>query len=176
MDESLTEQIARLDAVEQIRQLAVRYALAVDSRNLLTLGELFVEDVNLGRLGKGRDALRQDFTRRLRRFTTSIHFVCNHVIDIQDADRATGVVYTRAEHEMRGEWIVLALQYWDTYERRDGRWYFQRRRPMPWYAVDVAGRANGPIKMRWPDMPHATAPLPDAWPTWDEFWKDQPEA
>jgi hypothetical protein len=29
--------------------------------------------------------------------------------------------------------------------------------------------------MRWPDMPHAPAPLPEAWPTWGEFWKGEPE-
>jgi ketosteroid isomerase-like protein len=175
VDEALAEQIARLDAIEQIRQLAARYALAVDSRDLETLVQLFIEDVNLGRLGSGRDVLHKDFTRRLRRFTTSIHFVCNHVIDIENPDRATGVVYTRAEHELRGEWIVLALQYWDTYERRDGRWYFARRKAMPWYAIDAADRPNGAIKMRWPDMPHAAPPLPDAWASWGEFWRTERE-
>ena len=53
----------RLLAYEEIRQLAARYALALDSRNLDDLVALFVDDVQVGRETFGRAALRAEFDR-----------------------------------------------------------------------------------------------------------------
>src|SRR5438046_1505255 len=122
-NDDLARQIARLDAFEQIRQLAARYALAVDSRNLDDLVALFIEDVRVGRTERGRPALRAYFDRILRGFSTSFHFIGNHIIDLDGEDQAHGVVYCRAEHESGDHWVTQAMQYWDTYARRDGRWY-----------------------------------------------------
>lgn len=163
----------RLLALDQIRQLASRYAHAVDSRDLDGLVALFVDDVRVGANSTGRDALRRNFATRLRRFTTSIHFVCNHIIDFDGPDHAHGLVYTRAEHEMESKWIVLALQYQDTYERREGQWLFVRRKPLPWYAVDMLERPSGSRKVRWPDMPHTDAPVPSSYASWGTFWDAQ---
>src|SRR2546421_374171 len=80
-----------------IRQLAARYALAVDSRDLDALVELFVPDVDCGRWGTGRPALRSFFASVLERFHRSVHLVAGHVIDLRGAE-ASGVVYCRAEH------------------------------------------------------------------------------
>ncbi|MCZ6823841.1 MAG: nuclear transport factor 2 family protein, partial [Deltaproteobacteria bacterium] len=87
----------RLLAYEQIRQLAYRYALAVDSRDLDALVELFVDDVQVGGDRFGRDALREDFARQLREVGIMILFVGNHVIDLDDDDHAHGVVYCKGE-------------------------------------------------------------------------------
>ena len=47
--------VEELLARDQIRQLAQRYALAVDGKDLDTLATLFVQDVDNGRYGPGRD-------------------------------------------------------------------------------------------------------------------------
>jgi len=73
---------------EQIRQLACRYAEAVDSRDLDALAECFIEDVQVGRDTFGRDALRDWFDAVLRTFGVSIHFIGNHRITVLDDDRA----------------------------------------------------------------------------------------
>ena len=52
--------VARIDRIEShlaIQQLPIRYALAVDSRDLDSWVQLFVEDVNCGSHGVGREAL-----------------------------------------------------------------------------------------------------------------------
>ena len=64
--------IERLIAHDEIRLLASRYAVAVDSRDLDELVSLFVDDVRVGRDGDGnplvgRDALRESFGHRSRR-------------------------------------------------------------------------------------------------------------
>jgi hypothetical protein len=168
------DRLDRLESTEAIRQLAARYALALDAHDLDLLVECFVEDVQVGREGRGRDALKLDFDRRFRgrgyRITT--HFIGNHVIEFVDADHAIGVVYCRAEHEFPDELVAGPMQYFDEYVRVGRRWYFRRRRPMPWYYTDVLDRPVGPERLRWPGQPAARAPLPQWWPSWAEYWDD----
>ena len=165
--------IARLDRIEShlaIQQLPSRYALAVDARDLDAWLDLFVEDVDCGRHGKGREALRRWIDPQLRTFYRSHHQICGHVIDFIDADHATGKVYCRAEHEAYGKWIVMAICYFDTYERRQGRWYFVRRDEQHWYSSDIVERPTGPNFQRWPGKESQSANLPGRFPSWEQFW------
>lgn len=58
---------------DEIRQHASRHAEAVDSRVLVGLVALFVENVQVGRDGRGREALAAWFDSVLRTFGLSIH-------------------------------------------------------------------------------------------------------
>ena len=58
MTTDVERRLDRLEAYEQIRQLAARYALALDSRDVPTLVSLFVDDVEAGGGKKGREAGR----------------------------------------------------------------------------------------------------------------------
>src|SRR5262245_15822212 len=168
---TLEERIDRIESLDQIRQLPHRYALALDTRNMEDLVELFVEDVRVGRDAVGRAALRSWFTATMSRFGTSIHFVGNHIIDFDAADRAHGVVYCRDELERPGEWGVGYLQYWDDYERRGGVWYFVRRRFFRWFLVDALSRPAHGAGVSSDRL--TTGLLPDAWPSWNRFWREQ---
>jgi ketosteroid isomerase-like protein len=159
---------------EHIRQLACRYAEAVDSRNLDALMECFPEDVQVGREQHGREALRAWFDQVLRSFGVSMHMIGNHRIDVQDEDHATGVVYCRAEHAFDGEWLVMMIQYWDTYERIDGRWYFRRRKEKVWYGQMQVPSPGGVLADRWPGREPKQGNLPYEWPSWTTFWHDTP--
>lgn len=165
---TLEQRIDRLESLHAIQQLPVRYALAVDGRDLDEWVGLFVEDVWCGRAGHGRDVLRGLIDGMIRTFYRSIHQICGHRIDFQDADHATGAVYCRAEHEDAQGWIVMAIVYFDEYERRDGRWYFVRRREKHWYATDWQKRPTAPFN-DWPgrDLPPN---LPDGFASWPDFW------
>ena len=85
-------------------------------------------------------------------------------------------MYCRAEHEFPDQLVVGPMQYFDQYERRDGRWYFRRRRPMAWYFTDVLDRPTGAERVRWPGATDAPAPLPGWWPSWAAFWEADEEA
>jgi len=161
----------RLLAHEQIRQLACRYALAVDSRDLDALVELFVDDVQVGRDRFGRDALREDFERQLREVGISILFVGNHIIDLDDDDHARGVVYCKGELQVGERWITQAIQYRDRYERRTGRWYFVRRRHLLWYGRELGQSPLGLPPANWPEKHTGKGTLPESWETWQRFWK-----
>jgi hypothetical protein len=168
---SLEERLDRLESIEQIRELAHRYALGVDTRNLDDLVELFVEDVEVGRHRRGRAALRAWFAETFSRFGDSIHLVGNHVIDLVGRDEGRGVVYCRDELETNGTWQVGTIQYWDEYVRRGERWYFRRRRLYRWYVVDASEppRHGAGVPA---DQSLTIGQLPDAWPSWDRFWTE----
>ena len=84
--------LERLTARDEIRQLAYRYALAIDSRDIDLLVSLFVPDVRVGREERGREALREFWIRSLNTIGVSILFVGNHIIDFDARDRARSIV------------------------------------------------------------------------------------
>jgi SnoaL-like protein len=177
MTDDMAARLQRLEAYEAIRQLAARYALALDSRDVDSLAALFVDDVTVGNGASGRAALAEWFDPVLRPYRTTFHLIGNHVIDLVDEDHATGVVYCRPEHEVGDLWIVMPMQYWDRYERRDGTWLFKSRKPLAFYAADVLEhplRVDG--RFHFPGNPMIEgAELPDRWPSWRRFWSETGE-
>jgi ketosteroid isomerase-like protein len=160
----------RLIARDEIRQLAHRYALATDSRDLDALVALFVPDVQVGRDASGREALRRNFEEQLRGVGVTILFVGNHVIDFDDDGHARGVVYCKAEVQVGERWIHQAIQYHDHYERRDGRWYFVRRRHLLWYGVEAARNPLDQPPADWPARHTGRGTVPECWESWRRFW------
>ncbi len=154
------DQVAWLVANEEIRQLASRYAVALSHRRFDELVELFVPDVRVGRDGRGRAALRDDFERQLAPLGRVILQVTNHVIDVVDADSATGVVGSRGELELGADWVVQVIEYRDTYRRHEGHWLFERRRHHLWYGAPLGTSPIGLPPANWPQRAVGTGDLP----------------
>lgn len=161
--------IERIEARQAIGQLPIRYALAVDGRDLDAWLALFPPDVDCGRHGKGREVLRALIEPQLRTFYRSIHQICGHHIEFDGPDAARGTVYCRAEHEAGDEWIVMAIAYFDSYVRRDGEWHFARRQEKHWYAADWQSRPQAPFT-GWAAHPAPPA-LPGDFASWNDFWE-----
>jgi len=165
----LETRIDRLESRAAIEQLAIRYALAVDGRNLDAWTALFVPDVACGQHGVGREVLRRLIDPVLRTFYRSVHQICGHRIMFEERDAATGIVYCRAEHEDGDRWIVMAIAYFDEYRREAGEWYFVRRREKHWYAADWEERPRAPFT-GWDTHPRPPQ-LPGDFASWSDFWK-----
>ena len=164
------ERLDRLESLAAIQQLPNRYAVAIDSRNMEMMVSLFVPDVRVGRDEAGRDALKRWFTQEMRRHGPSCHFVGNHVVDFDDMDHAHGIVYCHDELSEGDTWEQGQLQYWDTYRRVTGTWYFERREFHRLYLVDWLTRpSHGAMRHR---DALTTRQLPEAYPSWGAFWKD----
>lgn len=165
--------LARIEARQQIGQLPIRYALAVDQRDVDTWVRLFVSDVDMGRHGSGRQTLRGYIEPQLRWFYRSVHLICGHRIDLGPDDgsdgpsTATGQVYCRAEHEVDDRWIVMAIRYDDVYRKVGDEWLFERRREHHWYAADVTER---PQAVNFDSWTAGRPRLPGVDPTWLTFW------
>jgi hypothetical protein len=170
-----TDPMAWLIACEEIRQLASRYAVSLNHRDLDALADLFVPDVRIGRDLSGRAALRANMATQLADGHRTILQVTNHVIDVHDADHASGVVGTRGEIERGDEWVIQVIEYHDTYERRDGRWLFVRRRHHLWYGADMLTRPNVLPDANWPQHQTGKGALPEMMPSW-QAWTEERDA
>ncbi|GAA4768783.1 nuclear transport factor 2 family protein [Novosphingobium ginsenosidimutans] len=166
----LARRVERTEARQAIGELPARYALAVDARDIEAWVNLFVEDVDCGRRGTGRDALRSFIVPSVRTFYRSIHQICGHTVDFIDDDHATGTVYCRAEHEDGDQWVVMAIIYFDRYVRRDRQWYFETRHEKHWYSADVLERPAPPFQL-WKTWASRLPELPGDFPTWRPFWE-----
>ena len=171
-DQTILDRLDRVESTLAIQQLPVRYAIAIDSRDIDSWLALFVDDVDCGRRGRGREALRGFIDPAIRTFYRSIHQILGHAIDFSDADHATGRVYCRAEHECGAGWIVQAICNFDTYERRDGQWYFTRREEDFWYSADLLEHPQQAEFQRWPGPAPKYRPqmMVSRFPTWRDFW------
>lgn len=169
------QRIARLESLDQIRQLPAKYALALDMRDMDAMVSLFPEDVRVGRDASGRLALRAFMDRTLRSpFTGTSHHIGGHIIEFDDAGHAHGVVYSKNEHETGNEWVIMQMMYIDDYVRApaaDGqRWHFARRLPLYWYATDLNKPPVGEHKMRWPGTDWIDGNFHKLFPSYAEFW------
>ena len=148
----------------EVRQLAFRYALAVDSRDLEGVARLFSRDSDFSRWGEGSDGCMKFFRGIWENFGRSVHTVTNHVVDRIDDTHAAGTVYCRAEQQQHdNSWRTYQLAYLDQYVVEDGQWQFLSRKSCFWY-VDVDG-------VRRIGHPERRPIVPDAWDTWHEFWQ-----
>jgi hypothetical protein len=171
-DPGLATRVERIEAHLAIQQLPVRYAMAVDARDIDAWVSCFRPDVDMGRHGTGRDALRRYIEPMVRRFYRSVHLICGHRIELTGPDRATGAVYCRAEHEVGEEWIAMAICYFDEYARVEGEWFFSRRRERHWYAADVTRTPQSAGFAGWTGS--AAPALPGEFGSWTRFWDGDP--
>jgi ketosteroid isomerase-like protein len=115
-----------------LRELAYRYARAVDRRDWALAGELFTEGCVL--LGPGYELVGRDAIlaglRRIDQFRATQHSVHNQLVEVT-GDRATGETYCTAHHlyERGGRVRKLSwgIRYQDRCARQDGAWRYERR-------------------------------------------------
>ena len=167
-----------MESYAAIQQLASRYARSLDARDIAAVVALFDPDVQVGVDGRGRPALQAWMSTLMSQMRTSVHLVANHVIDFDDANHASGVVYCRDELERpeHGEWAVGTIQYWDDYARLDGDWCFTPRRLHRWYLVDALTRPAAGAGVNDFGAHIRERLLPEAYPTWRKFWDTRSDA
>ncbi|MBV9512109.1 MAG: nuclear transport factor 2 family protein, partial [Caulobacteraceae bacterium] len=175
-----TDETQRLRAaadLAEIQQLPVRYAQAIDSRDLEALSKLWTPDVWMGKaFGAGPEAVIRYFEPILRKFYRSIHMIVGHKIDLIDESNARGQVYCRAEHESGADWVVQAIIYADEYRRVDGRWLFVKRKHHHWYSSPIDQTPTPPSFENWAALGGPLPDLPHVWPSWKPYWDNAPEA
>jgi SnoaL-like domain len=173
-DATLLARIDRIESQLAIGQLPPRYALALDSRDLDSLVGLFAPDVDCGRWGIGRQALKDFYDPTLRQFYRCHHQIVGHVIELDptNPDRAKGSTYCRAEHEDKDKWIVMTICYFDLYERHDGHWYFKSRDERHWYSSEICDRPGQPQFQNWDKFSkdRYQPRLPNTFPHWEAYW------
>ena len=158
---------------DEIRQLAYRYAYGVDGRDLDLLASLYVEDVRATRKTSGREAMRDVFSDSLSAIGVCVLFVGNHIIDFQDPEHATGIVYCHGWIDDGGPWIEQAIQYHDRYALRDGKWLFVRRKHLLVYGQTQPEHPLEQPLANWPANQVGRGSLPESEASWRAFWANR---
>jgi hypothetical protein len=138
------------------QNLAYRYALAIDSKNVDLMAALFSDRSSFGHWGDGPNGARAYYSEIWRRFRRSRHFVSNVIVTSIDEHTARGIVYCQSEQEWETGWTRRPLAYFDDYVVASAGWTFLRRKVCTWDGEQwTSGRQS--------------VSLPDAWSSWDEF-------
>lgn len=130
-----------LDRTE-IRELLLRYAHAVDRRDLELVASCFTADATYdGTLGHGgiADALAA-LRERMGRYDSTMHLIGNHFIEL-DGDTASSETYTIAYHRFAGNdgpnVLSVAVRYLDQLVRTSAGWRIRARVVRPeWQRYD----------------------------------------
>jgi uncharacterized protein (TIGR02246 family) len=130
-DAAVLERLARLEDLDEIRQLSLEYGVHMDAKDWKPFSEVFTEDGELvAAIGvvSGRHAIEALFDTTLREVPQSFHVFGEPEIDV-DGDRATA--RSRWAYVWTGPdgWpqILQYGHYEDALVRTDGRWLFERR-------------------------------------------------
>lgn len=133
VDDDLAQRLDRLESKEAIERLVAQYAHGFDAQDvelvksvwhdgaLLALGEPFGDFRGIEEIGEAAHALWAQSPRMH-------HWMANTVIDV-DGDSATGIAALNGlvSNVDDGPTAVIG-NYFDCYERRDGRWAITERR------------------------------------------------
>ena len=130
VEQTLEQQVARLTAIEDIKQMKALYCHYCDiGYDPEGIGNLFVEDgiwdgADFGRY-EGRAAIKEFFSGISSDIVFAGHLVLNPIITV-DGDTANGKWWlimpctTKLEGKREARW--LAAEYDDDYVKQDGVW------------------------------------------------------
>ena len=135
--ETLAQRVTELYDRMQIEQLVSRYAHAVREKDADLVMSLFAGndasvDFDRSAVPDGEDrvgaaALRKVYADGFEALDPWPH-LCNHVIDIQDATHATGVVSLELRTGKKSYQVAWIGIYQDIYEKVEGAWRFRTRK------------------------------------------------
>ncbi len=176
------EKLERLWSISQIRDLPLRYALYIDTRDLERFAELWSPRAERA---EPPDMDHHTFADGVDRFfrssTASVHLVANHLIEFDDPSHARGHVYCWAQTDRTSAWVEQMVLYQDRYVRGpDGVWRFETRRHLLWWGLPLPVHPRHQEPMDWPhgevhgNASFGRGSLPEGFATYRAFWGLEP--
>lgn len=181
MSDALEKRLRQLEDRCEIGELVTRYCLAMDNRDVAAIPGLFTADATVRSMdgvmhAVGRDAVVEMFLGRFAVLGPSNHVTHDRLVtfDTTKPDIAQGLVLSHAEMQRKGQPMLTAIRYTDSYQRDEGRWKFSERVLAFMYYVPTAQYldAFGPgLGQRMRAYDEA---VPADWPenleTWRKFY------
>lgn len=132
--QSTDQLLDQLVSRAELRELASRYCIAADDRDMEGLSALFTEDIHIesrdgAMVARGRQTVLAMFDQLFQIRGPSYHWTHDMIIrfDQDDPDVASGLVLAHAETTPNGVTSVAAIRYEDLYRREAGVWKFSER-------------------------------------------------
>ncbi|MCD2114167.1 nuclear transport factor 2 family protein [Rhodococcus rhodochrous] len=167
--------LARLIAKDEIRDLAGRYALAVDDHDIDSVLSMFTQDGVFevaGRELRGHNAIRPFYIDSMDRYHTMLHTPEIHLVTLVDDTNATGIMTGHAELAVHDTLMMTAFRYHDRYTRTENGWLFQRRSVSFMYALpfeSMSSSFRSTKRIRWPQTRYSEADYPESASTWNTY-------
>lgn len=155
----VSERLRELDDRHQLRDLTVRYCLAIDDSDWAGLLDMFTAEAQFGDT-RGRENVVELLRSIRSTYGRTIHTANGQTLRLLDADHASAIVPSHAELDIQGQTVLCAMRYYDDYEREDGTWRFARRSVKFSYALpftEMSGALTDPLPVRWPGTAPAAA-------------------
>ena len=166
------DRIEALIAREEIRSLPIRYAAAVEARDVDAMAGLFSPHARFGSYGEGPDGLRRLMTDSLTGSLFAVILVANHLIDLHDESHGSGQVWAHCYAHTRADGFVDQLiRYEDRYEKLDGRWLFNHRRHRLWYGASHTRSPLAQPAANWPASQVGVGDIPLADAEFLAWWR-----
>ena len=174
----LVQRVEQLEAREAIRTLVADYSMAVDDRDVDTIGALFAENGIFGHADKsavmhGREEIVDFYNGRLGDMGPTYHYPHSHKITFSDPHSAQGIVLAHAELSQEGKTYYTGLRYYDKYQQQDQKWVFEERllkflffMPMEELVRDGLTQTN---RKRFPGQGQLPTDLPEMQESWINF-------
>ncbi len=174
----LAQRVEQLEAREAIRTLVADYSMAVDDRDVDTIGTLFAENGIFGHADgsavmHGRKEIVDFYNGRLGDMGPTYHYPHSHKITFGAAHTAEGIVLAHAELSQEGKTYYTGLRYFDKYKKQGDNWVFEERllkflffMPMEELVRDGLTQAN---RKRFPGQGELPTDLPEMQESWIDF-------
>ena len=152
-------------ARERIRDLALRYSVAIADRDVELMVSLYADEASFGSFGSGPDALRKIMASTMGDLRFGVILVANHLIDFTTATEATGEVWARcyAQNDADGYYEQL-IKYVDHYvdvgaDPAAPDWRFLHRRHLLWFG-EAKRSPLGQEPANWPERQVGVGRIP----------------
>ena len=162
--------LERMLAREAIRELPLRYAKAIEQRDVEAMVDLFASAARFGVYGTGRDGCRRLMTDLMVDSLFAAILVTNHLIELDDDEHAHGEVWALCYAQSDAGFVEQLLRYEDRYELEDGAWRFLHRKHRLWYGQmrDASPFDQDPAD--WPDSQVGVGDIPLADGRFRAWW------
>lgn len=156
---SIEDRLRRLEDKAAIDDLNLRYFLASDGDDLVTIGNSFTDDATFASSGHvsgtGRQGIIEFIAGARSHMGLTIHTPHYGLYSFVGEDRATGLVGAHLELVLGGQAILGAVRYVDEYRREGDRWRISSRDMRTIYISDWASTAEvfaSPTPVQWPGL------------------------
>jgi len=167
--------IERLQALDEIRQLPLRYAQAIEHRDVEAMSALFSPNARFGRWGEGPDGLRALMGQTMETSIFAVILVANHLVVFDGFAQAHGEVWARCyAQDSGGQFIEQLIKYEDTYERPQEEWLFLHRRHRLWFGSAVVSSPLDQPPANWPEHQIGVGDIPLADPLFATWYEGRP--
>lgn len=166
--------IDRLLWSDEIRQLPLRYSVAIERRDVDAMAALFSPNARFGAWGEGDAGVRALMGHTMADSIFAVIMVANHVIDFDSDERAHGEVWANCyAQNIPGQFIRQLIKYEDTYERVRGNWTFLRRRHRLWFGAAAESSPLDQEPANWPESQTGVGDVPLSDPQFTAWYESR---